>query len=76
MFLVVPSTRVGNCLGTTVYELYSVVSWHSLLSPFQLFVDRDQLQPFGGRIQLGYLLGIYAWGILKDLREMHFHVWL
>lgn len=36
----------------------------------QLFGDGGQLQPYGARIQLGYLLGIYAVGVFQDLRAV------
>jgi hypothetical protein len=36
----------------------------------EMFGDRGALQPFGARIQLGYLLGIYSSAGLKDLRAI------
>ena len=36
----------------------------------ELFEDRGQLQPFGARIQLGFLLNAYGVGIYQDLRAI------
>jgi DNA-binding MltR family transcriptional regulator len=36
----------------------------------ELFEDRGQLQPFGSRIQIGYLLNAYGPGVYQDLRAI------